>query len=506
MKPVILRCFVGIIICLLFLSPNALAESDKIRKGIAEFNQENYEEAIQWLTESRDQDPESPLAAYMLGLSHKKAMNYEKAVLHLTDAVRLKPHIKEALVELIDCHLLLSGPEDLKKAAQWIGVAETEGIFQGQVAFLKGRLLKKTGASDEAVSAFETAKTLNPDLARTADFEIAMIRIEQNKLNDAGILLEKVMEKDPESDLSVFARNYHRMVEDRLFFERPWRFTLTALGQYDTNMVLKPTDSSAAESVTDEEGFAGTGSIRVEYVPEIEGPLMFYARYSGLINVHENHSRTHDLIGNSLKVQPGYSWGNVSAHLNFQADHYLRRNPDYEGYLTQLTAGPQARLFLSDAHILEVSGGYRNKQYDESPELSEENRDADGLNASLNWIWRINNDWFFNAQYEFSREDARGVNWENSGHRFSMSTAYAFTDSIRMQLGLDSLLQFYDEPHTVFDRKREDHTNMGTAGLIWDLNRHFSLLFQYSRIRCNSNIGIYDYTRDLVSAGFELRY
>lgn len=484
----------------------ARSQSDLTLKGMAEFKEENFEEAVELLAKARKEDPKSSLAAFFLGMAYKKTIQYDHAVKHLKDAVSLEPKIREALTELVDVLLLRGQAQDRYEAWHWINTAEKEGIHPDRTAFLKGRLLMSEGKFGDAADSFENAKKINPEMTRACDFQIAMCRLEQKELEEARDLFEKVMNREPESDLSMFARNYHDMLEKRLFTERPFRLTLTLLGQYDTNMVLKPTDDAAAEGVTDEKGLTTTDTLRLEYTPNFESPFNFYAQYAGMISLHENHGKTHDLIGNSLTLRPGYTAGNLNLGLSAQYSHYLRRNPDYEGYLGQLTVGPSLKTFFMKKHFLEMFAGYRQKDYFEDPDLSEENRDSNGADAWASWIWLVRDWCIFNLKYEFTYDDADGSNWENMGNRLAANAIFSLTDSLRLRAGVDSYIQDYANTHTVFGKEREDHTNVGTLGLTWDMSRRCSLLFQYARTRCNSNIGIYDYTRDLVSGGVELRF
>ena len=82
-------------------------QAPALQDGIAQYKDENYEEAIEILKKVREADPESSSAAFFLGLSYKQTLDYANAMVNLQDAVTLHPKIKEALVELIDVALLL---------------------------------------------------------------------------------------------------------------------------------------------------------------------------------------------------------------------------------------------------------------------------------------------------------------------------------------------------------------------------------------------------------------
>ena len=132
--------FLGLIlVSTLQFSVISLAQEggSELEKGIWHYKHENYEEAVKLLKGARSKDPDSSLAAYYLGITYKHLQDYKKARPNLEAAVKLKPPIKGALIELID---LLYKLGETKEAKKWINVAEKEDIRPAQIAFLKGRL------------------------------------------------------------------------------------------------------------------------------------------------------------------------------------------------------------------------------------------------------------------------------------------------------------------------------------------------------------------------------
>ena len=214
-------------------------ESASLKKGIEQYKDESFEEAIETLLKARQEDPGSSAAAFFLGLAYKQTMDYTSAFNQIKDAVTLTPRIKEALVELVDLSIQL---DKLDEAKKWIDVAERENIAPARIAFLKGLALSKGGQNMEAVVAFEKAKSLDEKIKQTADFQIALSFLRENELKKAKESFQSAILHDPQSDLSGFARQYSDMVGKRLFLERPFRFTLGVTGQYDNNMLSKWSD------------------------------------------------------------------------------------------------------------------------------------------------------------------------------------------------------------------------------------------------------------------------
>jgi len=87
-----------------------------LQEGIEQYRQENYEEAIEILTKVwGEQEPQSPVAAFFLGMAYKQVMDYPQASVHLEAAVTLTPRVKEALLELADVMYQLGKLEEAKK-------------------------------------------------------------------------------------------------------------------------------------------------------------------------------------------------------------------------------------------------------------------------------------------------------------------------------------------------------------------------------------------------------
>jgi len=77
---------------------------------------------------------------------------------------------------------------------------------------------------------------------------------------------------------------------------------------------------------------------------------------------------------------------------------------------------------------------------------------------------------------------------------------------VKLQLSGQAFLQEYKNTHTVFDIKREDDIYRGSIGITWEFYRNTDLVLQFNTTSADSNIAIYDYDRNVYSAGIEYRF
>lgn len=502
-------------VCLLASSYQAFCEQppeELLQRGIREYRMEYYEEAIETLTEVRQILPDSSLAAFMLGMAYKQTMDFQTALPHFQDAVTLEPRIKDALPELINVHYRMG---NLDEANRWIDLAEREEVMLAPVSFLKGLVRQKEGKYMEAVEAFERAKGLDEKLSQSADFQVGVSYMMARKLKEASDRFQAAVVADPTTDMGTFARRYQELVDQRIFLERPWRFTLGLFARMDGNVLSKPEESAFAAGITDEASLALAPSFRIDYVPVLEGRKLFSAQYSlGTVFLDKNSS-THNTIGNTVSLNPGYRFERSALNLNVTYGHYMLGG---RRYMETVSTGPLYRYLLNERHILEVFAGYVVNNYfqDVTVPDNENDRDNEGIKAYVSWVWLFAQDSFFNARYEFTDENADGVRYDNKGHRFSLNTIVPVAQDVKFQASVDYFLRdfSYTMPYPEFtgagfvmvDKKRKDNQYSLSLGLTWEATRQLNVILQYSGTRNRSNDALNTYTRNVVTAGIEYKF
>lgn len=490
----------------LFLFPSLDAfcqQSQSLNDGISLYKSQKYGEAIKILLKARQEDPKSSTTAFFLGMAYKQQMVYETAMEYLKDAVTLTPKVKEALIELIDISVRIKKTDEADK---WITVAEKENIMPANTAFLKGLVLIQEGKNKDAEESFKKAKSLDPKIAQASEIQIALIRIRENELESAKESFQYAITADPQSDLAGFARQYLARVEGKVEGKKPFHFKLSLFGQYDDNMVLKPTDESLATAVTDEGSIAANTAFMTTYSPATNGPLLFNSFYAVSSGIHQNHGKTHDSLINTISMTPGYNFGRYALNLSTAYSYALVRSPGYKRYSGNLIAGPMMRFALNSNQLLEVFAGYADNNYFEPVLIADEDRDSSGLSAYGSWVWLFKKNTFLNLKYQFLDQNAKGANWDNVSHSFSTNVVFPAGDEVNLQFSGEYTKKNFTNIHSIFDVKRKDSIYNLSAGLTWAFYKKASFIGQYTRIRNDSNIGIYDYSRNLYTLGMEYRF
>lgn len=507
--PAILSALVLIfVVAAFFVSPVFGQSPGTLQKGITQYNADNYEEAVDLFLKARQETPKSAEAAFWLGKAYRAQGNFQDAIVHLTDAATFTPPFEEAVIELADALYRLERTEEAKK---WLAIAERDGIFPARAAFLRGLILLKEKKYRESIASFEKSKSLDNTFIQAADFQIGISYMMERQYKQAAERFRAVVLKDPVTDLADYARRYQLLVEERSWTERPLRLSLSVLGQYDTNMLLEPYSHPGLPDAGDERSMRMLNTLRLDFAPILKDPWLFHAGYALSASLHEKNSTTYDFLVNSLTLAPGYNFGRFSVSLYANYMHSHKRDPGYERYSDRIGVGPLARVFLTDSkdQLLEIYAGYQKKNYFKTPTDPNENQTAGGLESRIGWMRFFDSGAILLASYGFETDNADGNNWSNVGHRFSVNGIIPIWSKLKFQLGAEMLWQDFTNQNTnpaFSGKKRQDKNYMGTAGLIWDLHRNLSLMLNYTGIRNDSNIYLYDYCRHIISAGAELRF
>ena len=156
---------------------------------------------------------------------------------YLSLSLGLTQKIKGALIELIDVLYRLN---DIDGAKKWIAIAEAEGIRPAQAAFLKGLTLVKAKEYDGAIIAFNDAKSLNIELTQSADYQIGICYLKQDKYTIAKDMFEDILVFDPHTDIAAYSQRYLDAIDQRSRAFSPFHMRVKLGFEYDSNVLLKP--------------------------------------------------------------------------------------------------------------------------------------------------------------------------------------------------------------------------------------------------------------------------
>ena len=156
---------------LLLIASPALANFEvNLNKGIALYLEKNYSESIVYLEKAVLENPESPVANQLLGLSNYQVGNYQLSADYLEKAKELDPENKDINLELGNSYLQLNRYDEAEKElSQYVSSNPKSGIGQYYLGY--AQLLN--GNYEQSIESLNNANNLNPELnLQSIDCEI----------------------------------------------------------------------------------------------------------------------------------------------------------------------------------------------------------------------------------------------------------------------------------------------------------------------------------------------
>ncbi|MBF0560190.1 MAG: tetratricopeptide repeat protein [Nitrospirae bacterium] len=492
--------------------PSIAGEFDK---GLAEYEAENYEEALGHFDKAYSDNPKDSRTALYLGLTHREMQDYSEAVRFFKEALSIDPSTPDTQFLLAD---VLYGTGSYEEALTAADAAISGNQHPAQSQFLKGQILLKLKRYNEAMEAFKQAKQLDPALTQQADFQTASIYMEEKDYGKAKETFKGLITVDPASDWAVFAKDYLEALDK---MPKRYRLNIGFGYQFDDNALAIPLDSTLVP-ISKQKDWKRMYSLFGEYSVIETGPWNLKASY--LLNIGQYNKSDYnrndggkvfsqDTVSHTVSLMPSYNTekGVTSLLLSY---NYLA--VDYTKYMQSFLVNPSYTFIISGNHFGQVYARYRRDdealdffqtKFGNKPNQSDD-RSADNFGGGLGYFYTFaNGGGLFNVKVEAEGNSASGSNWDYTGIRGSIGLLYPLiTNKLKANLFGDIYHQGFGNTDTTYLKKRDDNTYTVQASLTYTICRPLDITAGYSYIRDESNIGVYNYSRNLYTISLEYRF
>jgi tetratricopeptide (TPR) repeat protein len=479
-----------------------------VQKARKDLEQENYEEAVEALTQAWQKGARTPEKAFYLGRAYRALLNYPKAREFLSAALSLKPNFPAAQLTLADTLVALDRPHEAEPLLRQL---QATGFEAGQTAYLLGVIKAKEGKYAEALDLLRQAQE-DPRVAQEAKFQVSLALAAQNRLNEARKTLEETIRLDTQTQTADFAQRYMGLLERRLQEVRPFHVNVSVGFDFDSNVTLQPGGPSAAQLVSRRGDVVYTHTATLEYQLFPTQPFNVLAEYSYFENFHPRIT-TFDVVSHSASLIPTYGTGNSRLWVPFSFNYMdVQNDKYYVGYLVT----PTYLNLLTPALGLEVGGRLNRKYYWPvgvmGPTLPQDDRSAKNLGGSLGLYYFFKKQQgYLQARASYEHDFASGSNWDSSSYRLFLAALYPVAAKLKLNVFLDLLMQPFD--HRFFDGnpfhlnpKRDDRALIFGVQATYNIYQGLDFNVHYYLVRDDSNIALYDYDRHIVGCQLGYRY
>ena len=408
--------------------------------------------------------------------------------------------------------------EKYQEAKESLAAAEQRRPTDPQVAYYQGLVLNKLRAFDEGTSRLDRAKELSPDLAAEARYHQGIAYYEQGAIDKAKAAFEATAAA-PESLLSRSARDYlARIKEGRPSEPKRWDLTFSVSPQYDSNVVVAPLGSQPIG------GSTGI-SRKDDYLTVLYGRGEFRAIQTDAwtagasYGIYQSFHRTlsgFDVEDHTPTAFLQYQTGPVQARLQYVFDYVnVGRSP----YLISNAFMPIVTITERRDAFTQIRFGYQNKDFQHARFPTNSNRDGKNWMVGLTQYQLFAADeGFVRLGYAFDTDRTGGgspafatpgvttnADWAYEGHRFFAGVGLPPLLTLKLNLDFEYYRQNYDNPNSFSvagTTKRQDDIYLVTGTISRPLTSQFSIAAQYTYLRDDANISVFNYARSIAALLF----
>ncbi len=477
-------------------------------RGLIAFNGGQWDAAYDLFNQAVEADSTDAVAVYYRGLTQARRGASAAAIQDMEQALTLNPSLPRAALDLGIAYFDAGRYGD---ARVWLDRAHQQGYERYTAAFFLGVTLYRLGDDAGAQTSLQEA-TADPELQAAAHYYAGLSLLRQGNAAAARGELAETVREQPQSEMGKAAQRYLSAAPETLVGaegRKRWSVFGGLAFQYDSNVVIAPTSSDlqANEGITRQSDGSAVLAAGGNYTLHDSDALWMQGHYDFYQSIHFDLTQF-DLEGHRLRLDLASKGGAVTYGFAATYDLYLL---DYQTFFQEGFGTPWVTFAEGTQAATQVYYTLRGREFFRSPYSPYRDgvNNAGGLRQYLS-LW--NPDCVLGFGYQFDAENTAGGSGGNDfqykGNQFDVGASFPLYSLARVQLDYLLRLADYQFPNsrTNFQFARHDVENQFVVALAHDLTPNLAVDLDYIGVVNSSNIGDFDYNRNIVSLGIRVSY
>ncbi len=477
-------------------------------RGLLSFNSGQWEQAYRLFSEAVQADATDARALYYRGLTQVRRGALANGIKDMEQAVKLRPTLPHVALDL---GIAQFEAGDYVAARTWLERAYHDDTQRFSAAYFLGLTAYRLGDYAAAQSYFKDAEA-DPELRPSAHYYAGLALLKQGKSGAARGELAEAAREQPQSESGRAAQAYALPTEARQppsalprTGAKPWSLYAGVAFQYDSNVVLAPSDSDlkSAEGISRESDGRTAISAGGDYTL-LEGDAgSVRAEYDFYQSVHF-HLTEFDLQGHRVRLDAAKQPGPFGYGVAFTYDFYAL---DYQSFFQEGLATPWVAYAESPAAVTQAYYTARGRDFFRKPFSSARNG-IDNAIGLRQYLALGAADRVLSIGYQFDSENTNGDDFDLTGNQADVEVDFPVADVVRMQLGYQFRLEDYDHPNSraAFMFRRHDNEHQFALAASHQLTERVALILAYIGVINNSNLTPFEYDRHIVSLGAQVTF
>jgi tetratricopeptide (TPR) repeat protein len=482
-------------------------------RGLIPFNGGQWQQAYRLFDQAVQTDRTDALAMYYRGLTQVRLNQTAGAIKDLEQALTLDPSLAHAPLDL---GIAYFDGGQFAAANTWLERAYKQGNERLVCAFFLGVTLYRLGDEAAALAYLNEAKA-DPEVQAAARYYAGLVLAHQGDTAAAHDAFAQVAKEQPQSEIGRAAQRYEAPAEARQppsaigrGPQQPWSVYAKLGFEYDTNVVIGPSDSASKAAGISRQGdgrtVLGAGGGYTLLDADVGSLRASYDFYQSI------HFRLtdFDLQGHRLRLDAASHPGLLSYGLSGTYDFYAL---DYQSFFQELLGTPWLAVAEGPDAATQLYYTVRGRDFFRKP--YDPARDAVDHAFGLRQFLVLGDvERVLSFGYQFDSEGSLthgsviARDFDYNAHQLDVGLTATLFGLVRGQVAYLFRLEDYRFPNSraIDGVRRHDNEHQIAVALEHDLTSALALTCDFVGVINNSNIPNFAYDRDIVSVGVRVQF
>lgn len=352
----------------------------------------------------------------------------------------------------------------------------------------------------EAETTLKKALSMNPEDPRV-NLELGIYYYGRAVYDEADDYFENTVKLAPGTEFSLKAEGYLSRIK-----AGAKRLTLMVLGglQYDSNVILNPTDSPLPEGISGESDWKAVLQLNGRYNITSGGKGEASIGYTLYQSLHEKLS-DYNITQHLIELKAGYSLSSaINLNVSYTFEHI---NVGGRGYDDAHSITPSIIISEGGNFYTAIEYRYRDSHFKDSV-FFEGNSERTGTNNMIGITQNIPLSAIVTARagYAHDEDSTRKDYWDYRGEKALAGLRFSIFGNVLTNLYGEYYNKKYKGTDPSSGERREDKTYTATISATKPLSERYGITVGQLYMRNKSNITSYDYSRAITSVFLTARF
>ena len=392
--------------------------------------------------------------------------------------------------------ILALDQQEYEKAVEYFTAAVQEKPDDPSANLYLGVALNNSGNEQEGERFLKKALKLDP-LSPQTNLELGILYYKKGFHAEARDFFETAKSNDPGTDIADLSEAYIKDIDQGGIKVKDWSLSLTAGGQYDSNVILDSGAGPLPEGISRKSDWRALIFFEGKFTPRLTDQITLGPTYSFYQSLQAELTDF-----NVQQHLPGFLFDiSLSKNVLLKASYYYEyTRVGNEEYVSAHSISPVVTIAEGRGFFTVLRYQYQDKDFKDS-DMFPNNSERDGFNnlGGISQYIPLTHVCLMGLHYTYDYDSAAEKFWSYSGNAGHVDLRFDFGKSWILDLYGQYYRKDYKADYPGTSTTREDKMTTFSLNLKKTLASRFDITAGWMYVNNNSNIDVFEYDRNIAT-------